>query len=141
MSAQQLSITPEQLQTLIATAVESAVKAAKQPTVLEQKKLDEEEQARQVAQDQRKRLAASVKESSEQKKAFQRICTHEHRNGDTHMVFVQEQQGPGYLLCQKNQCIVRPGEAPKDYKGYDIYDTELFNRCFQKIATGAEIFG
>lgn len=139
--SQQLSLTAEQLQQLVATAVESAVRAAKEPSAIEQKKLDAEAEVIRVQQEYRLRTAASVKEDQEQKKAMQRICTHEHRNGDTHMVYIQEQKGPGYLLCQKNQCKVRPGIAPEGYEGGDIYDTELFNKCFQKISTGAEIFG
>lgn len=132
-----MELTNEQLQALIV----AAVKAAKEPSALEQKKIDAEAEEQRVKQEHRLRLASSVKEDRAQKIAMQRICTHEHRNGDTHMVFIQEQKGPGYLLCQKNQCKVRPGNAPEGYQGGDIYDTELFNRCFQKIATGAEIFG
>lgn len=51
-----------------------------------------------------------------------------------------EQGTPGYILCQKCQAIVRPGNPPKGYKGNHIYNTVLFNQLFQKVPN-QEIFG
>jgi hypothetical protein len=45
---------------------------------------------------------------------------------------------PGYLLCQKFQCKIRP--EPRPEKGFDpdaIYDTAQFNKIFQKLQSGA----
>ena len=132
-----MEITKQELAELVATAIA----AAKAPNAVEQSKLDAEARALKEAQAARLALSESVQDGIRQKRMTQRICSHEHKNGDSHMVYIQEAGGPGYLLCQKNQCKVRPGFAPDSYVGDDIYDTDLFNRCFQKIATTGEIFG
>lgn len=133
-----IGITPEQLEALLTRVVA----AVKQPTELEQRKIDAEN--KQIEQDQanRKKVSQGVKEQMEGKKWTQRTCSHEHPRGDTHCVYIQEPIGPGYLLCQKNQCVIRPGVAAPNYKGTVIYDHALFNRIFQKLqSSGGDITG
>lgn len=131
----EVTISKEDLKEIIATAIA----AAKAPNVVEQQKFDE--QQRQIDEDRRQReiLSQSVLADLEQKRQLQQICSHEHKNGDSHCVFIQEPKGPGYILCQKNQCKIRPGQKPANYKGNDIYDSALFNRLFQKLPTN-ELF-
>ena len=131
-----IALTAQDLKGIIA----ETVKAAKAPNVIEQQKLDQEEKARELAQEQRKNLSESVLADKENKRVVQHICSHEHKSGDSHCVYIMEKVGPGYLLCQKNQCKIRPGAPPKNYKGDDIYDTDLFNRIFQKLPSN-EMFG
>ena len=135
MAEQEVRITKQDLADIVA----AAVRAAKEPTVIEQRKIDAEQKEIEQAQDDRKKLAASILEDKENKKAMQRICSHEHKNGDSHCVYIMERTGPGYILCQKNQCKIRPGNQPANFKGDDIYDTALFNRIFQKLP-GNELF-
>ncbi len=142
MSQNEVSLTPQALKELITSAVSAAVKAAKEPTVIEQAELDKQEREAAQKQEARKLQGEAVLEDLNNRRMLQRLCSHEHRNGDTHCVYIQEPKGPGYLLCQKNQCKIRPGVAPKDSASGDIYDTDLFNRIFQKVpGAGQEIFG
>lgn len=132
MSEQQATntgVSADQLKEILSTVI-AAVKA---PSVLEQRQIDAEE--RRVKEDQENRLKVSkdVLFDIEQKRAVQLICSHEHPDGTSHGVWIQERTGPGYILCQYNQCKVRPGVAPAGFKGTDIYDTALFNRMFQKL--------
>jgi hypothetical protein len=124
-------LTAEQLETILARVI-AAVKA---PTAAEQVKLEQD--AARVAIDQANRLKVSgeVKQTRENKRLTQQMCSHEHSNGQTHCVWVQEPKGPGYLLCQLNQCIIRPGVASPNYKGSVIYSNELYNKIFQKLQT------
>ncbi len=131
-----IRLTKADLQDIISVAVT----AGKAPNVLEQKKIDEEQKRTEAAQSTRKALSGQVLQDLENRRNIQRICSHEHANGDTHCVYVQEQKGPGYFICQKNQCIIRPGTIPAGYKGNDLYDTALFNKLFQKVRSN-EIFG
>jgi hypothetical protein len=123
----------------LAAIVTAAIAAAKAPNVVEQAELDARK--REIAEAQSLRLQTSEEQKKEvaNKKWIHHNCTHEHKNGDTHCVWVQEKSGPGYLICQKNQCIIRPGAVPSDYKGTQVFDTALFNRIFQKLP-GGEIF-
>ena len=89
-----------------------------------------------------------MKAKRDSDRASKRTCRHQHPKGDTHCVWIQERSGPGYILCQMNQCIIRPEPAPKvshgrgpdgkeiwvDYDGDDIYDTNEFNRLWQTLA-------
>jgi hypothetical protein len=118
----------------------SAIAAAKAPNSVEQKKLDAEEQKIKQAQDDRIRLSQTLIADKEQQRLIQRTCSHEHSRGDSHCVYVMEKGTPGYFLCQKNQCIIRPGLEPANYKGNAIFDNALFNKLFQK-QSGNEIFG
>ena len=124
----------------LAAVLSQVIKAVKEPTAIEQRKLDAEQRILNQAQVERKNLAESVIQEKQQKMAQQRVCSHTHKNGDPHGVYITEPTGPGYILCQKNQCIIRPGVQPKDYKGNAIYDTALFNKIFQTLPNG-EIFG
>lgn len=136
MATETVGITKDDLKEILTAVVE----IAKAPSVLEQRKLTAQNAEIEQAQRERQTLAQSMLEEIENKKNIQRLCSHEHRNGDTHAVYVQEKSGPGYFICQKNQCKIRPGAAPEGYKGGDIYDTALFNRLFQKSANN-DIFG
>ena len=129
-------LTEEQLERLLTRVIA----AVKQPTELEQRKIDQEDKRIQQDQENRKRVSQGVKDQMDGKKWTQRNCSHEHPRGDSHCVWIQEQVGAGYLLCQKNQCIIRPGVASPNYKGRVIYNNELFNRIFQKLqSNGGDI--
>ena len=131
-----LNLTKQDLADIIA----SAIAAAKAPNVVEQAKLDAQKKQIEVDQQNRLKISKDVLTEIEGKAWVKRTCSHEHKNGDTHCVHVQEKHGAGYLLCQKNQCIIRPGTPSPNYKGSVIYSTELFNQVFQKLP-GGEVFG
>jgi len=123
--------------------IERIIKVIKEPTALEQKALDKQEREVREANESRRKTAEDVKRGIENKKWLQSVCSHQHNDAahGTHLVFVQEVRGPGYLLCQKHQCKIRPGVAPTGYKGTDIYNTAEFNRLFQTLPGRGEIFG
>jgi len=130
-------LSAEQLETLL-TKVIAAVKA---PTTLEQSKIDAEEVTKKAALENRLKLAESVKTEMANKRYVQSVCSHEHATGQSHCVWIQEKVGPGYILCQKNQCIIRSGSPSANYRGTVIYDTAQFNSLFQKCSTNEELFG
>jgi hypothetical protein len=133
-----ISLTKADLQELITTAVTAAVAASKKPSEFEQSKIDAEQKRIESDQANRKKVSAGVLEERENKKRMQQMCSHEHPDGNTHCVYVQEKApSPGYMLCQKNQCVIRPGVASPNYKGTVIYSHELFNKLFQKLRAGS----
>ena len=116
--------------------VTAAIKAEKEPTVAEQRKIDKENKEFEAAQAARAALGKQALEERANKLALQKICSHTHSNGTSHCVYIQEPSGPGYLICQLNQCKIRP--EPKPEKNFDataIYDTATFNRIFQSLNT------
>ena len=119
-----------------ADALKTVIEELKKPTAIEQKKLDKEAKALVDANEERKANSGAILQQIENKRLLQRVCTHKHRDGNSHCVYVMEQRGPGYILCQKNQCIIRAGNPPANYQGNDIYSTELFNRLFQEMPSG-----
>lgn len=133
---EQVTLSSEQLKSIIVEAVGAAVREARKPTDIEQKALDLETRLIENAQEARKNLAATVIKERENRRITQRNCIHEHPDGKSHCVYVMESQGPGYILCQLNQCIIRPGKEPVNSRGMAIYDGALFNRLFQKLQTG-----
>ena len=122
-----------------AAALKTVIEEIKKPTALEQKKLDAEAKQLLDQNEERKSNSGAILQQIENKRQMQRICTHKHRDGNSHCVYVMEQRGPGYILCQKNQCIIRAGNPPTNYKGNDIYSTDLFNRLFQELPSN-ELF-
>src|SRR5690349_11979195 len=90
-------ITPE-MQQLLAAAVTAAVEAAKKPYVSEA-----EQKAIEAAQEDRKVLADLKKKEMEQKRAFQRICSHLRKDGSCRAVYVEN---GGFLLCQRCQAVI-----------------------------------
>jgi hypothetical protein len=116
------------------------VEELKKPTVLEQKELNRLDRETKDRQEERKANSDAQKQKIENKRLNQQICSHKHRDGNSHCVLVQVQHQPDYILCQKNQCKIRPGKAPDGYKGTDIYDTRLYNDIFQTLP-GNEMFG
>jgi hypothetical protein len=151
--SQNVNLTKEDLLALIGAAVAAAVSEAKKPIVTEKEQREIE-----LAQQMRKQSADSVKQQEENKRAFQRICSHEHarrEGGGTHAVYVREepvriagvmQPSPGFILCQKCQVRVRPLSSRKDENGNWIdptatYDTTLFNKLFQDCHDGGLIGG
>jgi hypothetical protein len=147
MAAETVQLTKNDLKEILADQarlnaelLRETIAEIKKPTQAEQRELDATKLRVEQEQKERQALSKSLVEEIENKKTIQRLCSHEHRNGDTHAVYIQEKSGPGYFICQKNQCKIRPGNAPEGYKGGDIYDTALFNRLFQKSANN-DIFG
>ena len=139
-----LNLTKNDLKELIASAVAAAVEESKKPAP----PTPQEISMKQMEQQHREDTAASVLADVENKKAMQRICSHEHtkrEGGGTHCLWVREEdpRSPGYILCQKCQARVRP-ELPVGAKVLDhnaIYDTNLFNRLFQECNEGELIRG
>jgi hypothetical protein len=123
-----------------AEQMKTVIEELKKPTLLEQKQLDAEAKAILEKNQERKENAAGMLIKIENKRAVQRICSHKHRTGQSHCVYIMEKTGPGYILCQKEQCKIRPEPAPKNYNGDDIFDTALFNRLFQEMPSN-EMFG
>ena len=121
--------------------LKEVIQELKKPTVLEQKALDAELQRIKDANEERLSNSAGIKQQMADKAMNQQICSHRHRDGHSHGVFVMEKNGPGYILCQKNQCKIRPGTRPEKNADFSaIYDTALFNRVFQELPTN-EMFG
>jgi hypothetical protein len=116
-----------------AEQLKEIIEAIRKPTVIEQEQLDKLAEKIRSDNENRKSLAGAVKGQIEGKQRLQHWCSHEHPNGNTHCVYIQEPRGNGYLLCQKNQCIIRPGIKPENYKGNDLFDTVLFNKIFQQM--------
>src|ERR1017187_3849831 len=101
-----------------AEMLKTVIQELKKPTVLEQQALDR--QAKEIIDqnDERKANAGAMLQKDKDKKFTQATCSHKHRDGNTHCVFVMEKApSPGYILCQKNQCIIRPGTKPEGYGG------------------------
>jgi hypothetical protein len=126
-----------------AANLEAVIRTIKEPTVLEQKTLDKQAAEAKAANEARQKTAKEVLQGIQNKRWLQSVCSHAHNDAahGTHLVFVQEKTGPGYLICQKNQCVIRPGLAPKGYQGTAQYNTALFNQLFQTLPGRGEIFG
>jgi hypothetical protein len=107
----------------------------KKPTVLEQQTLDKQNAEALAKNQERKDNAAGMKAKRDADRMMKRTCNHTHPNGNTHCVYIPATRHDrfGYILCQKNQCIIRPEPAPANYDGDDIYDTAQFNRLFQSL--------
>lgn len=119
----------------------TVIQELKKPTILEQKEIDAEIKRIQDANEERKTNAQGIMQQMADKQANQAICSHKHRDGTSHGVLIWEKNGGNYILCQKNQCKIRPGSRPSE--GADIgaiYDTALFNRLFQELPS-SEMFG
>ena len=126
----------------IAAAVTAAVAESRKPVPPTEQELA----AQKMKQQHRENTAADVIRAAENKIANQRICSHEHNNGDTHCVWVREENpsSPGFILCQYQQCRIRPGTYNPEGTGFErdrgaIYDTAMFNRLFQKCAMQADM--
>lgn len=127
MSNEPVTLSKTDLKDIIAGAVAAAVAEAKKPYVSEDdlKRIESEQNARAANAD-------LLRQEHENKQRFKRTCTHKRRDGSNRTVWVSEGLGSeGYILCQKCQAVIRPGTAPKDYKGTAIYDTVLYNTLFQ----------
>jgi hypothetical protein len=129
---QGVALTAADLQKLLSTVIAEA----KKPTALEQAKLDAEAEEKMKAQQHRLEQAESIKAEMAQKAMEKRLCSHKHSTGQSHGVYIQD---GNYILCQKHQCKIRPGVAPTNYQGSDIYDTALFNEVFQSLSQTSDI--
>lgn len=121
--------------------LEKIVAELKKPSIMEQKQLDAEAAKLKAQQEERKDNSEAFRMKKVQERWDHEHCSHAHPNGTTHCIWIQERVGPGYILCQKNQCKIRP--EPKPSKGADedaIYDTMQFNRLFQSLPA-QELFG
>lgn len=133
-----IQLTPEALQTMIATAVATAIQESKKPAAPTERELADLEQA----QEYRASQAKQVIQTMENKRSHQLICVHEHdkrAGGGTHGVWVKEEdpRSPGFIYCQKCEARIRPGNYDKTGLPYQmdrgaIFDTSLFNKLFQE---------
>lgn len=119
----------------------SVIQELKKPTLLEQKAIDAEVQKIQAANEERRANSEGIKQQMREKKGFQAICTHKHRDGNTHGVFIMEKApSPGYIHCQLCHANIRPvGKPEKNADVSAIYDVSLFNRMFQELPS-SEMF-
>jgi hypothetical protein len=124
-----------------AEMLKEVIQELKKPTLLEQKAIDAELERLKAANEERRVNSEGIKMQMADKRLNQSICSHKHRDGNSHCVFVMEKApSPGYILCQKNQCKIRPGAAPAQNADFGaIYDTGLFNRLFQELPSN-ELF-
>lgn len=117
------------------------IQELRKPTILEQKALDAEAREIVAKNEERKSNAGAMLEKEKQKRFSHITCSHKHRDGNTHGVYVMEKApSPGYIHCQSCHANVRPGDKPEansDTNG--VYDTNLFNRMFQELPTN-ELF-
>lgn len=124
-----------------AEMLKSVIQELKQPSVLEQVELDKEVERIKAANEERKANSEGIKNQMREKEAYRLICSHKHRDGNSHGVFIMERApSPGYIHCQSCHANVRPGPRPET--GRDvlaIYDTALFNRMFQELPS-SEMF-
>jgi ribosomal protein L11 methylase PrmA len=128
-------------QRLFSEQTAALVAEMRKPTVLEQKELDKQNAEILAKNQERKENAAGMKAKRDADKWTKHTCNHMHPKGDTHCVYIQPTKHDryGYILCQKNQCIIRPEPAPVNYDGDDIYDTQQFNRLMQTLPSN-ELF-
>jgi hypothetical protein len=133
----QVNFTAEDIQNLIT----AAIAAAKEPSELEkitieEKRAEQEVRRVQIQQEQQTRAETARQQIQiiENKRAGQKICTHKHKKGETHCVFITDDLG-GYIICQKCQAIIRPGVEPAKNNVGAIYDTVLFNQLFQDCSS------
>jgi hypothetical protein len=130
MSEGKLSLTKDDLKEILTEVIAEV----KKPNEVEQQKIDQ--QMRQIEQDQKTRLETRDQklDAIAAKRQFQKTCLHEGgRPIHPHTVFVQDDWG-GYILCQVCQIVVRPADS-KAKTTECVYDTELFNRLFQKTSS------
>jgi hypothetical protein len=139
---QQINLTIKDLKEMIAAAVSASITESRKPDPL----TDEQLASLRMKQEHRERTSADVAQTAKNLKANQMICSHEHNNGDTHCVWVREENpaSPGFILCQKQQCRIRPGVFEKEGTAFQrdrgaIYDTAMFNKLFQKCAMHADL--
>jgi hypothetical protein len=142
-----INLTAEDLKAIVATAVAAAVQEARKPDPPSKEEIANQ----QMAQQHREANAASVIAEIQGRKALQMICAHEHskrEGGGTHCSWVRDEdpRSPGYVLCQKCQGQIRPGEydpngLPFQRCGRAIYDTNLFNKLFQDCGEAVLIGG
>lgn len=125
-----------------AEMLRSVIQELKKPTILEQRELDREAAEIMAKNEERKTNSLGIKQQMADKALNQAICSHTHRDGNSHCVFIMEKApSPGYILCQKNQCKVRPGVKPSEGADFGaVYDTALFNKLFQQLPS-QEMFG
>lgn len=120
----------------------TVIQELKKPTVLEQKELDKELQRIMDANEERKGNAQGILAKMKDDEVTRQICTHKHKDGNSHGVFVAEKApSPGYIHCQKCHANVRPVQRPPENADIRaIYDISLFNRMFQELPS-SEMFG
>jgi hypothetical protein len=104
-----------------------------------------EDSAVTMAQKIREENAAKINKAREQQKAIQAACTHRHApgnlpisgldmpKGNPHTVIVHDGRAGDYLLCQKNQCIIKPGDDLELYN-----DTLAFQAAFNEMLSKPE---
>lgn len=118
MSEEQKQIKHPEVMTLTTETLKTLFEEFRKPIVTEQEKKQLENSLAE-----RKANAETQKEIARQKKINQSICTHEHMNGASHCVYIEN---GNFILCQKCQDVIRPDRAE-------------FNRLFQGCQP--EMFG
>jgi hypothetical protein len=127
-----MSLTADQLQSLITAAVTAAVAESKKPAPLTEQQQAEILQANNMRLEQRD----LVLQGEANKAALRRACSHFRSAAPYGTTAVYVQNG-NYLICQQCQAVVRPGVEEKYKDSVSIYDTELFNKLFQAAGSGA----
>jgi hypothetical protein len=145
---QTLTLTTEDLQKLISSAVNSAVTTAVTEMRKPEPPSEKELAALKQQQDERLQAAEGVKQKNENRRFIQeKVCTHAHalrEGGGTHATYVHDNDvplSPGYIYCQKCEGRIRPDEPiMRKLDPQAIFDSNLFNRLMQDcVHPAAEI--
>ncbi len=124
-----------------ADMLSSVIQELKKPTVMEQKEIDKELQRIKDANEERRANSQGILIQMKDRHTEKMICSHKHREGQSHGVLVMERGNTQYIHCQKCHANIRPGQKPETNSDTAaIYSTELFNRVFQELPT-QEMFG
>src|SRR5437660_373024 len=114
-----LNLTAEQLQTLISTAVATAVAEARKPLPPTAEELAAIEQAKKMRQEQgAQELAIQASRQRDRK-----MCAHRHENGKSATASVDV---IGAIVCVKCQAMIKPEPGPFDEPNRFIYDEMLY---------------
>jgi len=137
----------------IAAAVAAAIKAAKEPTEIEQRKINAENAEIARKQERRKNLGRIIKKKEAAEKAKKHNCPHMHPiTGKNATTYVEQEIGGEsgkfldvYVKCQKCNVLVRPENSflRETYNGpYCIFDTAIFNKLAAQcmVTAGQDMF-
>lgn len=134
-----VTLTPEQLERIITTAVSAAVKTATAPTEDQLEAAEIRKAQKEQDKQMRKERAEMELQAIERRKTERTLCSHERTDGTFNVIYIY----PGtpdmfrFIYCQSCSAIIRPEDEKPTDKGHlqdcqeHIFDTQLFNRLFR----------
>jgi hypothetical protein len=117
MSDAKVAITVDALKEILAAqsnankeSLLAVLEEARRPVVTE-----EQEKAQEFLAQSRARTAESIKEQEAREKAFQKACSHRHKNNSPRVVHIKNAPNCGgeWMLCQKCRDQIRPETRPE----------------------------